>query len=156
MRSVEGYVGTSIWPIQYFWGGSFSNSYQYYSNVWYDFWMEWKILIALIILHYVYIGVRDSNRNKIITFLILICSVIGGLVLAFGLYPVLQYPLFEPRGMYGFGVMIALLAVTAVNTCRDYFVKLICLGLCWCFFAFSFTYGNALSKQKDIQILEFI
>lgn len=21
MRSVEGYVGTSIWPIQYFWGG---------------------------------------------------------------------------------------------------------------------------------------
>ena len=51
--------------------------------------------------------------------------------------------------MYGFGVFVSLVMVQISNFKQCYILKIISLALCWCFFVFSFTYGNALSEQKD-------
>ena len=64
------------------------------------------------------------------------------------MYPFLSKPLFAPRAMYGFGVFIALLSLEVINNSKSVFAKIPPLVLSYLFFAFSFTYGNALFEQK--------
>ncbi len=68
---------------------------------------------------------------------------------SFGMYPVLAKPLFHARAMYGFGVFITLLGISLATSKKIYCAKLVCVALSWCFFVFSFTYGNALQIQED-------
>ena len=51
--------------------------------------------------------------------------------------------------MYGFGVLLTLLCAVVVEGSGQIPVKLPALMISWVFFVFSFTYGNALSLQKD-------
>ena len=65
----------------------------------------------------------------------------------FGSYPALEKPSFVPRAMYGVGILITLISINISNS-ELYISKFFIITLCYCFFAFSFTYGNALSEQK--------
>lgn len=65
----------------------------------------------------------------------------------FGVYIALEKPLFNPRGMYGLGVLLAILAIQCVELEKKGVVRFVCLMLSWCFISFSFTYGNALKEQ---------
>jgi len=72
-------------------------------------------------------------------------------IISFGVYLALTKPLFVPRSMYGFGVFIACLTIYLSNTPKK-IILLPAILLCWCFFVFSFTYGNAISEQKRYNI----
>lgn len=120
----------------------------YYYCVVHDFKAEWLILTGLICLGFVFVSVRDTKQNKYLTFFlsgIVLCAFLG---LAFGVYPVLSDPLYEPRAMYGFGALICFAAMPVVTRKRTTLFKAVCVILCWCFFVFGFTYGNALNAQK--------
>ena len=69
-------------------------------------------------------------------------------MLSFGIYPLLNKPLFEPRAMYGLGILIALMCLMIANSSKFYILKLFYIALVWSFVAFAFTYGNALAEQK--------
>lgn len=121
----------------------------YFNCIKKDFKPEWLLFIFIICLGFIYVMVRDSKQKKIKSLVISTLSLILMLLLCFGVYPLLSQPLYAPRAMYGFGVFIMLIGISVIVTKKALFFKTIYLLLCWYFFVFSFTYGNALSAQKE-------
>ena len=104
---------------------------------------------ALVCIGFVYTSVRDSRRSKYLTLAASGVVMAAFCVMAFGVYPVLSKPLYDPRAMYGFGALICFAAMPVVTRKHSVLFKAVCVMLCWCFFVFGFTYGNALAAQKD-------
>lgn len=148
MLPAESYVSNSVLPIKELIPGFLSNLKNYYEYVQNDFRTLWLVLIGLIVVSFIFVQPKESKQNKILTIFISIILIIISGFITFGLYPALEKPLFDPRAMYGFGVFIALIAVNVANNIKIYLPKLFIISLCWCFFTFAFTYGNALSEQK--------
>ena len=85
----------------------------------------------------------------VIIIALLLCS-----ILSYGAYIVLQRPLFAPRAIYGFGVLISVLGLIAVNGKTTNLIgKVACILLSWSLIVFSLAYGNALTEQKRYDIL---
>ena len=126
-----------------------SNIKKYYSRVHSDFKIEWLVLKHLICNSYVVILVKDTTRNKYSAAVLATASLALMGVVCFGIYPALEYPLTDPRAMYGVGALISFLSVTVASTQRAYAGKVACVLLSWAFFVFSFTYGNALYVQSQ-------
>lgn len=122
---------------------------RYYSYVLSDFKVWWLVLIALLIPAFAAAVVKGSVRKKGLTLLVSLCAVAALFLLAFGIYPALKKPLYAPRAMYGFGVLIAVLAVEVSSEKGIRWGKLSALVLAWVFFVFAFTYGNALYVQAE-------
>ena len=114
-----------------------------------DFKSEWILLIFILYLSFIYKSVRNSEQNKFLTFIISLFMIIILNCICFGLYPLLEKPLFDPRAMYGFGVCISLLATYLAISDKFIIGKLISTLIFWVFFVFAFTYGNALYQQQE-------
>ena len=121
---------------------------QYYKSLFADFKNWWLVLVVAIVLFYVFVSVRETKQNKLLSFLINFVSVFLCACLCFGIYPFLSKPLYAPRAMYGVGVFIAFLGITTVSKNKTFISKIVCCALAWTFFSFSFTYGNALAEQE--------
>ena len=149
MPTRKTYVSNELPSINQIIPTTISNLQKYFGHIAEDFKLEWLILIFFLCIGFVFVMVRDSKQKKPIAFLIS-CVALGlMLVLAFGIYPVLEDPLYHPRAMYGFGVLLASLGISVSVARKGYPAKMVCLVLSWCFFVFSFTYGNALTIQGD-------
>lgn len=148
MIPADTYVSSSFLPIKELIPGFFGNLKTYYGYVRSDFRKSCLLLIGLMTICFIFIQVKQSKQKKVLSILVSIMLLAFSGLLVFGLYPGLVKPLFLPRAMYGFGILLALLGVNSTNSEKLYFPKLIVLGLCWFLFTFSFTYGNALSEQK--------
>lgn len=142
------YVSTSVFPLHTIIPSALTNLKSYYSLVIYDFKREWLLFVGIIIVGYICVTVRDSKRQKIVALIAAISSVGIMLLLAFGVYPLLEKPSFSPRAMYGFGILISLLAVRVTMAPKNFLGKMSVFLLSWAFFIFSFTYGNALAVQN--------
>ena len=70
-------------------------------------------------------------------------------LICFGIYPALATPVFAPRAMYGFGILLAIFGITAAEGEKNIPCKVPAAVLSWLFLVFSLTYGNALRVQKD-------
>lgn len=130
----------------------FHNLYTFYTTVMHDLKWEWLILIGILFAAFLYTFVRESKQKWYYSLMLGGVGMVFLLVMAYGLYLVLQKPLFEPRAMYGFGVLLCFVGVYVVSALghREYLLgKAACVALCWCFFVFAFTYGNALTEQQD-------
>jgi hypothetical protein len=124
------------------------NYRHYYSNVYHDFKPFWLVCIAFIIVGFIYVTVKHTNRKKVESVAMAVVTVFAGILICFGVYPFLKNAIFSPRAMYGFGVFVALMAINITKYEKEYIEKSICIILSWCFFVFSFTYGNALAEQQ--------
>jgi len=142
------YVSNKILSIKNFIPGFFNNLKTYYQYLQSDFRILWLVLIFLMVLSFIILQFRKTKQKKLLTATISILLVIISLIITFGLYPALEKPLFAPRAMYGIGIFIALIGVNITNDKKMYVSKMLTICLCWCFFTFAFTYGNALSEQK--------
>jgi hypothetical protein len=147
MRNVDDYVSTKMYPIHELFSGIVNNFISYIKLVNTDFGLTWKILLLILSLTFISTSVFLTKRNKFAALIILLAAITAMCLMSFGVYLALAKPLFAPRGMYGFGVFIACIAVYLSNISKK-IILLPTLLLCWCFFVFSFTYGNALSEQK--------
>lgn len=153
MHPSDDYVSNSIGPLPDLFAHTWRNLKEYYYLVVTDFKKEWLVLIALVLIGFLYVTVRESKRKWYFALAVGAVTLTSLLVMAFGLYPLLTKTLFDPRAMYGFGVCLGFLSVYGVShhhTDRKRYalVKIACFALSWCFFTFSLTYGNALSVQK--------
>jgi len=109
--------------------------------------IKWKILsIAIIAIFYIKTIVL-SKVNKIVSFFLtsIFLLLLGTSI--FGIYLLLENPLFSPRAMYAVGFFLAILGVDIAFSLKKIF-SLPSILLIWCFFVFSFAYGNALADQK--------
>ena len=150
MPPADAYVSNSLPDLPELLPVAFEHLKQYYQKVIEDFKKEWIVLILLLVCCFIESMVLSSKQGKIIALFISLIAVCFMCMLAFGAYVVIEKPLFEPRAMYGFGILIALLNIGAISE-KTWTSKLICAILGWIFFVFSFTYGNALSAQKDYE-----
>ncbi len=148
MKPVDGYVSSSVPSSEQFLPSVMRNLQQYLSYVRSDFTMFWKILIFLIGIFFVAAMVYHSKQQKVLALLVTCCSLAAMSLISFGVYSMLAKPLFAPRAMFGVGVFLAVISVYAVDMGFAP-VKLVMAVLSWTFFVFSFTYGNALSVQKE-------
>ncbi len=149
LRPSETYVSNTLPSAMELLPTAFRHLKQYYYYVVHDFKAEWLLMVALVCIGFVYTSLRDSRRSKYLTLVASGVVMAAFCVMAFGVYPVLSKPLYDPRAMYGFGALICFAAMPVVTRKHSVLFKAVCVMLCWCFFVFGFTYGNALAAQKD-------
>ena len=143
------YVSTSAPPLGQIIPNVIANLQQYYTFVIMDFKSGWLLLICLLMVCFIVSTTCYSQRNKFLTALTAGVFLCCCLVMAFGLYPALSDTLFCPRAMYGFCVLLVFLSVEVAAKNQFLLLKIPSIVLCWAFFTFSFTYGNALMAQKE-------
>ena len=85
------------------------------------------------------------NKKQAGPFLMSLLVLLFCMVLWYGFYLVLKEPILKPRALYGFFMLLTMLAITSEIPSWNPGA----LFLSWCCFIFSFTYGNALAVQKD-------
>ena len=142
------YSSTEIYPIHRLFPGIANNFLTYIRNVNTDFVFIWKFLLFILCLTFLFASLFFTKRNKIAALTLSLAALAAMCVMSFGgVYLALVKQAFLPRYMLGFGVFIACLAVYLSNITKK-IVLLPAVLLCWYFFVFSFTYGNALSQQK--------
>ena len=149
LNRINGYRSTSMPPVSQLLPTYISNISKYFETVKSDFKREWLWLIVLMGLTFVVITVISSHRKKAVSLIAAVLTLLIMSALTFGVYPFLQEPFLNPRGMYGIGVFLSYIGVAIMDMPKAYPAKIINLLLCWAFFVFSFTYGNALNVQKN-------
>lgn len=144
-----GYVSNAMPGVGELIPNTLTNLGRYFAYVKSDFKPYWLVLVVLIALGFLWVTVGKTRRKKWVSGAVSLAALVLMGVLCFGIYPMLATPLFEPRGMYGFGVFIAIIGAVAVRGRGNVPGKLPGIVLAWAFFVFSFTYGNALDLQKE-------
>lgn len=143
----DGYAATAMLSLSDIFPGVFNNVLGYFKFILSDFGLIWKFFIALLLFLFITQAVRRSVRNKILSIAASAAVLAAMMFFSYGVYIILQRPLFSPRALYGFGVFIAIAGVYVVS--KKTIPGFICvLALNYCFFVFSFAYGNALADQK--------
>lgn len=125
------------------------NLRSYYSLILSDFKPFWRIAAVLAAAAFCVRTVLDSRRRTLPAIAMTAVALILMGMMCFGLYPALASTVFAPRAMYGFGVLLTVFGMTAAEGKTRVPLKIPAVVLSWVFFVFSFTYGNALSVQKD-------
>lgn len=146
---VETYVNTTLLPLESMLPGATKNLTEYFKHVRGEFEKEWIILMAVIAVCFVTACVMNTRRNSALVLILALAAVILMLLLTFGGYPILEKPSYSNRSKYGIGVMIGFLAVAVATSPKAYLGKLASVALSWCFFIFSFAYGNGLYMQAQ-------
>jgi hypothetical protein len=147
MAAKDGYAATAMLSPSGLLPGILNNAWSYFKFINSDFGLIWKFFIAFLLVLFVIQAVRRSGQNKALSVVISAVVLIVMMFFSYGVYIVLQRPLFAPRALYGFGVFVTLAGIYVVS--KKTIPGFICvLALNYCFFVFSFAYGNALADQK--------
>ncbi len=160
MKPVNTYVSSEMYALSEMPKGVISNIKRYLTYVYSDFEQIWLILLAAILCAFVVLSVLRSKKNKFLTAIFAITTILFSACLCWGPYIAMKVPSYNCRGMYGFGAFIAIFAVVCTDS-RNLFkqqkgmyegtscmAKIACLCLSWCFLVFSFVYANALGEQQ--------
>lgn len=157
MKLVNDYVVTEVPGLMAIIPHTLGNLEQYYRLVVADFAKTWLVLIAAVVVWFVIVMIVDAKRRKWLAGIIGVVTVLALGVVCFGIYVLMEKPLFEPRAMFGVGVMICLIMVVVVEErklgdWRRYVYGggvVVAVVLAYLLGIFGFTYGNALAVQKD-------
>jgi len=124
----------------------------YFGTVFSDFKKLWLLLIALLVLLYIAVTVKNAFIKKWKAAIITCAGLLASSILCFGVYLYIDRDAYDPRDMFGFCVLLSLMAIK-LSSRRRLIIKFIYAYLAWCFFTFSFSYGNALAAQKDYALM---
>lgn len=149
MKPVDNYVSSSLPPLEDLIPSVCRNYRRYFKKARRDCRRLWKILMACNAVFFVAVMTCHSRRPKIPAFLLTASALVAMGFLCFGVYPLLSVPSFAARAMYGFGALLAITGVYVASHTGCLPAKAAAASLGWIFFVFAFTYGNALSAQKE-------
>ncbi len=148
MNEINSYISSSIFKINDLIPGVYNNFKEYLSLIKSYFTEIWLVLIIIIASTFVITSIVKSKQKSYLAIPVSIITLLLTFVLCFGVYPLLEKPLFLPRAMYGFGAFVAIIGIYAVDLKTNYVAKIACFILAWLFINFTLTYGNALAEQK--------
>ena len=148
MQDSNTYVTNAIFSFKDLVPGFIHNFKEYFHLFLTDFKKEWLLLIAFIIVSFVLGLLFSTKQNKVKTFFLTLLVLFGSVLLMLGVYPLFTVPLFSPRAMYGIGVLLTVIMLFIASFKKNIFGKIFVISLTYLFFAFTFTYGNALYEQK--------
>ena len=149
VRSTAGYTSTAVFSLAGMPKGIFRNYRRFYAKVKGDLKIQWLFLIAVLILLFLLVMVVHSKQNRLLAAAAAGFSLAAGSFLTYGIFLVQKKPVYMPRMLYGFGVLIAILSILTVRTAKLHLSAVVPILLSWCFFIFCFVYGNALGQQAD-------
>ncbi|RDU64011.1 glucosyltransferase domain-containing protein [Helicobacter sp. MIT 14-3879] len=109
---------------------------------------QYFILCIVLMICFIFSFASLSNQHKLISLLLSTKFIIFGILFSYGVYAVLQKPLFEPRAFIGIGLFIALLCITITIKPRFYHSLLVIL-IVFNLIVFANAYGNAMQKQSQ-------
>lgn len=141
--------GVSVFSISELIPSAIKRYLAYYKIIYHDFTSIWLMLIILIVLLFLYFVCRTAKIYKLSALLMGVLVVLIGSFLCFGAFLFISRDAYDARTMYGFNVLLALMAVFIAFHAKHWVYKLVYMALTWCFLIFSLTYGNALSVQQD-------
>jgi hypothetical protein len=147
MKSYDDYVSTAIFPPAQLLAGILGNIKNCMTFVNNDFGTTWKVCIAVICILFIFKMIKISAQKKIVAFFVSVLVIVVLCIMSFGVYIALERLLYAPRGLYGFGIFLAIIGICVVSN-GGKVSMLSVLVLNWCFFVFAFSYGNALADQK--------
>lgn len=128
---------------------SIANYKRFYTMIYYDMKLRWLIYMFLIFIAFTITQVLGSNQKKYISLGIVLISLLLLLFLPFGVYPFLKNPIFNPRAMYGFMILISLLSIKSVDYKKNLIVKISTICLAYAFLTTSLIFGNAANEQNE-------
>ena len=142
------YAGTGI-NIKYF----FSNLKRCVLRIIDDMTIIWAILVVVIFISFIFVLLRTGMMTLSHKIPLVISTVILAAVLSFGAYLFLEKPIVSSRSLYSMGIVLAVMSCVIIGNrdCKNIPGKLAAIMLCWTFFSFAFTYGNALSQQQQYE-----
>ena len=147
MKPLDDYASTAMHPFPQMISGVLSNIKNYIEIINQDLGVIWKAGIAMVLLFFITQSISQSSQKKPFSFIISLLVIAVSFILSYGLYILLETPLFLPRALTGFGVFLAILCVYIVAEGKKPAIITV-IALNWCFFVFAFSYGNALADQK--------
>ena len=121
----------------------------YYKIIYHDFTKIWIALIIMLIIIFLYSVCKSAKINKFAALALGIFAILAGSFLCFGANLYISRNAYDTRSMYGFNVLLTLMAVFIAFHAKHWIYKAAYVVLTWCFFVFALTYGNALSLQQD-------
>lgn len=110
-----------------------------------------KCFLFLSFVGFIVAAVSNAKRGRFQSLIATILFVGVGFVLSFGPYLVFERPLFAPRALMGFNMLVALICAEAFGTT---FKKLRVLPVCCLIYGcvvFLYAYGTSLAEQKEHQ-----
>ena len=113
-----------------------------------DFNFSWLSLSILIVICSGFVLLKKVKKPVYISGVTVSFLMTVTFFCSFGLYPVLDKPLYAPRAMYGLGVFLCICCIYICGQEKNILGKVSVLSLSWCFIVFSVIYGNALASQK--------
>jgi hypothetical protein len=140
-------VSTSMLSLGKMVSGVLSNFGNYIRQIEDDFGLVWKIGIGLIALLFIIRAGKTTAQKGVAAIPAAIFVLLVALIMSYGVYILLENPLYAPRALYGFGIFIAIIGIYVISSFSKIAVISV-LALNWCFFVFAFSYGNALADQK--------
>jgi len=147
MKPYSTYVSNAMLPLPQILSGTLFNFQNYVNTLSSDFGFIWKAIIGIVFCFFIAKSVYTSAQNKMISFIFAVVLLSLLFILSYGAYLVLEHPLFAPRALYGFGVLLGIVSIS-ISFNFNKIAKISALALSWCFFVFTFSYGNALADQK--------
>ena len=156
MRPRDVYVSNEVPSLSSFFPEFFAHLRQYYALVFHDFKLLWLVLIGIILVGFIVVFALKSRQKKLLAGIIALLGVVLMAASVYAPYAALSKPLYTTRAMYAIGSLIAIAGIYIVSEKGwQKFLTAPVVILAWCFFVFSFTYGNALNEQTkfhDMQV----
>ncbi len=109
--------------------------------------MYWKLLFLAMILLFFVTVLWTSQRNRIVTFAVLAAVVVMSFLLSDGVLIMVEKLRGTRRAAYGFFMILAFMMIVTAVRDRIYVGKVVCILVFWTYFAFAFTYGNAVAEN---------
>ena len=122
---------------------------EYYKIICYDFTLPRVLLVFAIVMIFLYLVCKTASASKISALFLGILTVLIGSALCFGAYLFISEDAYDTRCMYGFNVLLTLMAVYISYHAKYWITKTVYTALTWCFLVFSLTFGNALALQQE-------
>lgn len=141
------YINPQILSLKDFIPKAISNYGKFYSIICEELKLIWLIIIISIIITFILKEIIQSQEKKVISITATIISLILMFLLVFGVYPFLTEPIFEPRSMYVFFILISILAIECCSCKHNLIIKVLSICLAYAFFTTSLIFGNACFEQ---------
>ena len=142
----SGYVSSSMHSASHIVIGTLVNIKDYALTIIHDFSMIWIAGIVLVLLLFIVQSSLHTAQKKIASSVVSTLAICLSFIVSYGTYSLLRIPSYDPRALVGFGVFLAGLCIYVVLDYKKPAIVTV-LALNWCFFAFAFSYGNALADQ---------
>lgn len=178
MRTQDIYVSNEIPGIAELIPMTLQHLLHYFELLTTDFRAVWLTIIGVIAVLFVVLYVVRSKRNKVLAAVVGVVGLVAMGISTYILYAALEKPLYTTRAMYALGALIAIMGVYVVSgginrkfdkkfkgkqtemkmmlsiKIGELVLALPVLMISWCFFVFSFTYGNALHEQDTFRNMQ--